>query len=556
MLLGLGSGCNKPATSTSTGNETKQAVPSKDPIATIHWIGSKRLATLSNAAKFFKLWSLPETEKLRSQTLDKIALAPWTISLTNNAATNTNSAALVRANPLAASLRPLLDDLVQDEFYLEIRDSGSSSCQLALAVRLDAKRATLWNANLASVFESVTGARRSAAAPGSTNGWSLRSATQNQQPLLRHVELARAGEWTVLGLCPDQSSVFPELLARVQHNQTPGPNLATGDWLQAALDLRRLSSGLSWNFDLPQDWPTVSIGLSGNGSNVVTRGQLKFAKPVPFEIEPWVIPTNLIHEPVHSFAAVQGIKSWLSSSAAWQNLHAGTPPNQLFWWGQSGSPFLYYAAAPVPDPNKTLAKLGPAIVDDQNPLLSSNRMGHWEHSQNSDGIVWKQAPIISPFIQSTNLSDAKFLFSGLSPLAVTETPPPSGTIRDLVNQPGVVYFEREVTGPRVQSWMFLGQLGRIILRRSQLPGESIGVQWLRAIVPDLMNSSTTVIKSSPTELTLNRSSTIGFTAFELHILVDWLESPQFPTRLYTTVSKLPPLPPRRKGTNSPATTTH
>jgi len=34
-------------------------------------------------------------------------------------------------------------------------------------------------------------------------------------------------------------------------------------------------------------------------------------------------------------------------------------------------------------------------------------------------------------------------------------------------------------------------------------------------------------------LTFARKSTLGFTALELHLLADWLESPRFPHGLHT-----------------------
>ena len=111
-IFALGNGCKKSEPSESqTGGSANQPVPS-NPVATVHWIGMKRLAKETNAAGVLKILRLPETEKLKAQTLDKLALAPWRLSGTNRPPAVTNYTALVRENPSASLLRSLLDDLV------------------------------------------------------------------------------------------------------------------------------------------------------------------------------------------------------------------------------------------------------------------------------------------------------------------------------------------------------------------------------------------------------------------------------------------------------------
>jgi hypothetical protein len=289
------------------------------------------------------------------------------------------------------------------------------------------------------------------------------------------------------------------------------------------------------------------LNITGDGTNVLTRGQLSFAKPLPFEIEKWNIPTNLIQEPIQSFTAIQGLKPWISSLASWEKLHTGSAPNQLFCWAQSGSPFLGYAAAPLLNGSSAMSKLGPAIIDAFNPLLASNRMGKWERATNSDGVVWNRAPIIYPFVQSTSLAKESFLLAGLTPRIIANTTPPLGTFHQLSAVTNLVYFDSEITGARLEAWMFTSQLFRIILRREQLPAEAKVIAWFRAVGPKLGNSVTMATKVAPTELSLTRTSTLGLTSIEFQILADWLESPEFPFHLRSTVAKLPPLPARKNG---------
>jgi hypothetical protein len=71
------------------------------------------------------------------------------------------------------------------------------------------------------------------------------------------------------------------------------------------------------------------------------------------------------------------------------------------------------------------------------------------------------------------------------------------------------------------------------LGHSQLPQDSVGLTWLGTIRARLDESTTTITQTAPNQLSFDRKSTLGFTAPELHLLIDWLESPRFPLGLYT-----------------------
>ena len=546
VLVGLLAGCGKNESASSPDSAGKNQQAQNGPALSMHWVGMKRLSVEPKAAGFLRIWRLPESEKLKAQTLDKLALAPWRVFDTNQSAAGTNYAQLLQQNHQASSLRPLLEDLVQEEWYLDIRGSQASSAQVALAVHLDAKRATAWETNLARVFGAAPNAYSKGSSSGTNGGWQLQFT--NNTGLVRQTQLARAGEWTVVGIGASPNAAFTELLTRAQRNQLPAAEPSTKDWLQTSFDLRQLARTLDWDWDLPDEWPRVSLNFNGDGTNILSSGELVFNKPLPFQIENWNIPTNLIREPLHSFAAAQGLQPWLSSIPFWKSLNAGHAPNQLFTWAQSPAPILSYSAAPLADAKNVMAKLGPRIIDSMNPMLATNRSGKWEVATNFNGVIWR-GPIVTPVVESLVLPEGNFLFAGLSPLAITNGPSPAVTIKALLDHSNVVYFAREITGPRIEAWMFLSQLGRIIFRRAQLNGDTGAIAWLRA-AGLLLNGSTTIItKTSPTTLYAERKSSIGLSALELHLLADWLESPRFPFGLHSTLVRLPPYPVRGNGSN-------
>jgi hypothetical protein len=194
-----------------------------------------RIADDTNAARFMTLWDMPESAAFEAQTLDKLALvmvgdqaavaaitnapppqekaeggrasgniqskvqskdrtsnlehpassieqpaSPLTnheSQITNHSSRLTPPPKLVNrkspiVNPQALFLRPLLDDLVQEECYLEMQQATNQPPELALAIRLDPQRAALWSSNLAAAFGSMP---RVQSLPATTNclAWRL-----------------------------------------------------------------------------------------------------------------------------------------------------------------------------------------------------------------------------------------------------------------------------------------------------------------------------------------------------------------------------------------------
>src|ERR1700759_4842992 len=129
-------GCRKSFTTADAVPTGKVPVsPQVAPMETIlrvHWIGKRNISADTNSAKLLKIWNLPESGRLETQTLDKISIAPWRLMRgeTNRSASNL--------------LRPLLEGLVNEESYVEVRratNSTNATAAIVLAMRLDNQRA-------------------------------------------------------------------------------------------------------------------------------------------------------------------------------------------------------------------------------------------------------------------------------------------------------------------------------------------------------------------------------------------------------------------------------
>ncbi len=538
---------------------TESAPPDQPPalpvpaqtVARVHWLGMNQISGKSNTAHLMAIWNLPESRRLERQTLDKLSLAPWPLLHRN---VDTNAAAL---------LRPLLDDLVADESCLEIRQTSNQLGELVLAIRLDDQRAALWQINLARILESLTGIHP-VPAPEPGYGWSLK---KHHDPNL--LELTRVGGWTIVGAAQDHNGLLDDLLTRIRQGQPPLPVGPTNDWLAADLNLsrvflaevgtsrcdvpaREIAGGTGAPLDASRtaqravpansDFSTLNPQLStlnhfhltvtGESSNVVTRGTLDFSRPLDLTLPPWNIPTDLIDEQLASFTLIRGFKPWLESSPAWHDLQIGPSPDQICVWAVLGFPMQSYFVAPLPDASNEVDRLAGWVLQKEPAWFGTNERAIFARSKQSNGLEWKGPPYMMPFLRSITVSNQDFVYGGglVSPTASPMSP---NALQATLNRPDLVYHDSEATGMRIDQWLYMGQFVRFALHKGQLPPHSAGMLWLKAISPRLGESVTDITQTGPNQLSFTRQSTIGFTGFELNLLVDWLESPQFPCGLHT-----------------------
>ena len=548
FIAALAAGCNKPAPPAAP-----LLPPPVETVARIHWLGMKRLAVETNAAFFMGIWNLAESKQLETQTLDRLAMglvASNQLPVIDSQASSTNHPPPLIG--LAAILRPLLEDLVQEESYLEVRQATNQPGDMALAIRLGDERAGVWQTNLAAVLELLTGVGptpvqdgRGWVLPVTNNQLSVISHQSSQSSATRYVELVRVKDWTVIGLGRETNVVVGELGGLILRDGQPFARQPKDFWLYADIDLRRVASALTWGWQLPAGLPRLTVTAIGDGGNVRTMGALNFPQPLPFELERWNIPTNLIHEPTVSFTAIQGITAWLSSLKIWPDLQVGPPPSQLFFWSQSGLPIMTFCAASLPDASNRVDQITENLVNQANPWLTNNGIGRFERATNFNGVVWSDVVIATPFLKSIPANGGDFAFAGLESDLNTNRPAPVSLFHQVVTSTNLVAYDWELTGLRIEHWLYFGQLLRFALHHSQVPPKSASFAWLTALETKLGNCGTVVVRTGPAQLSFVRNSGIGLTSAELDLLADWLESPRFPYGLNTFTGEPTPLPLRK-----------
>jgi hypothetical protein len=515
FIFAFGNGCQK---SESRPAALPPTVLSPDTAASVHWVGKHHLDLEADAYFFSRVWSLPETTRLQSQTFDKLATGSWRMLLGD----------AMGAQVPAAVLRPLFDDLAQEETYLEIRATTNSQPSVVLAVHVSDRRAGIWETNLAIAAQILAGLP--AVGDAAVHGWNIRRTNAPAR-----INLSRVGEWTLISVGPEQNPLAEEITARIRHDRVPFVSSGTNLWLEAILNPARLADCFPISAG-GEGWGEVggctnfNLTLTGDGANVITRAQLTFPTNVPVQLDPWQIPVNLIHEPLIAFSAARGIQPWLANWPVWRDLQIGAPPDQLFFWSLAGSPYQTYLAAPVADAPRQVSALTDHLLQKANPWLATNGYISFDHAADANGVVWGNLPDIKPFIKSAGDGGHGWLFAGLLPETNTAAiPPPEGMIQDVLRRTNLVYYGWEVTGPRLQPCLQLGQFIRQLTRRPPLPLDSASLNWLAVLVPRLGTSATIASLAAPGQITFVRRSTLGLTAPELQLLAGWLESPQFPS---------------------------
>jgi hypothetical protein len=550
-------GCHKSSSGeASPGPETASAQPkspASETVARLHWLGKKRLEGETNAAFFMSIWDMPESTKLEQQTLDKLAVAfAGFFSGATNSSSATNST-------IAGLARPLLEDLLKEESYLEVRSATNQPGETRLAIRLNEDRAAIWKANFPKIVEQLGSSTPAPphAATGSRS-WQLEFEDQKSK-IKSRVVLDRMGTWTFITLSrssisagqPFSASVLNDLTVRIQRGQPPFATAATNFWLEADIDLPRVDGAMACGWDIPAEMPRVSLTMIGDGLNIRTRAELAFSKPLNLDFEPWNIPTNLVHNPLVSFTALNGISSLIASIPGWNKLNVAGPPNQAYFWGIGGAAVETYLAAPLIGASNAVYDLSGRILQSWNPFLATNRMGEFRHSADLNGLSWEGFPFVAPFLKEIALPGGDFVYAGVGPESSLTNAVPEALIREIIAHTNLLCYDWEITGPHIEAVIYISQALRMMTGKAQLAPDSAGMAWLKAISPKLGNCGTEITKSDPTHLLGVRKSGLGLTATELQLLADWLESPLFPRGLHTFLAPGPHPPLERQAGVSP-----
>jgi hypothetical protein len=488
------------------------AAPASELILRWHFTGLTTLLADTNAAKLKQIWSLPSTAEVRKQAFEQLARVPFALL----------SKQLPQGAPDQATLfRALLDDLTPRESFLEWRGAAGRPAEALLAVQVGDERSRLWRENLRQALEKWRLGSFADANANGAQGW--RWTRFDGQTSLACV---RAGQWVVVGLGPAGLPLHAQTLQRIQAEGRPGP-APTSHWLVADLNLERLQRWLPPLAPYAHP-PLAHLVVSNKADNVLTRVELTFPQGHGWKSEPWTIPTSLVHSPLISFTAVQGLGQWLQPWKSFQQLAFGVAPSQLIIWANSSHPFLTQMAVPVKNAEQELKRLAPVVqgMVSTNKYLAGQASIGWDSATRA--LIWRGLPLAQPRLEAERTAEGEFLLGGLFPRPAGTDPAPPELFRQVRGRSDLVYYDWEITESRLRQWHVLYQLLDMTTGRAFVSTNAPSQRWLRALAPLLGETVTQVTATSPTQFVLLRKSHGGLTAFELTSCTRWLDSPGFP----------------------------
>jgi hypothetical protein len=391
----------------------------------------------------------------------------------------------------AALISPLLSDLFQTESAGAFGGS-SNSLSFILALRSGDTRARLWQDILAKFPEAAF--------------W-----TQ------------RAQDWLLVGRGPDLMPLRDEYVQQIQAHGAPYPSTASTPlpWLTADLDSSRLASWLPVCSSLLKP-ARIHLDVAPQSDNFNTTAQITFAEPTAWRPTPWLLPNNLVRNPLVSFTAARNLSAFLNQGPLLTQFDANPLTNQFCAWALGQMPLLTYMAWPVGNIN-ALKTLAPELTNTIGPELQHYNGTELLWLTNYNRLVWNKMRVVTPTLETLPQSNGPFLLLCFFPLFPSPSPAPESVWEELQGRSNLVYYDWEITGPRLQQWRLLWKMlsfRPIVAEKDD--ADVLEASWLAGFDSTIGKSVTEITWEKPNELALFRRSPLGLTGLEIVLLSDWI----------------------------------
>ena len=272
-----------------------------------------------------------------------------------------------------------------------------------------------------------------------------------------------------------------------------------------------------------------------------------YPEAIEWQPHPMSLPTNLVREPLLSFATGQNVEPFLKSDETLSRFCTNPLSDQFYFWSMRELAFQSYVVWPVNDPGNTIMTLSAPALDALNPKLQKLNGSTLVWYPKKRRLVWSKLQLIAPSLFPVPAKDGQFLFAGLFPLSPGTGPAPKALWEQFEGRTDLVYYDWELTGPRVKHLLSVTQVVPILQMLGVGPREPLVAgaspaksgakppdvlevqsrlnaqeQWLIGLTPFLGNTVTEVTKTGPNELTVLRNSPFVFSSLELVLLSHWL----------------------------------
>lgn len=483
-----------------------------------HFIGATPLAQNTNAASATKAFALKSTVTFANLALNRLAM-----SLGESLHFGTNA----KTNLLL--LRPLLDDLLLSESMASVWGVSDRPLDFVLAVHLDTNRTQLWQQNLKAINHGPGEELR----VETFSGWQWNRGETNS------FWMVPAQDWLVVGNGERLASVRSDYLQQIQKSGRPAPALEA-NCFEADVDWPRLSNWVPLS-DCPLKLGRTQAVICPENGNLRMTCHVTYPQAIEWQPHPMHIPTNLVREPLTSFVTGQNVEPFLKSDET--RLRYGLTPfsDQFYFWSMGEIAFQSYAVWPDKNPRNTMAALSTNAMDELNPKLQEIDKTQLIWRPKKRELVWMKLPLITPGMLPVPTNDGQFIAAALFSRTPGKGPVPPALWKQFQDRTNLVYYDWELTGPRLKHLLTLTQVLPILQMLGMGPREldandkspaaqavqyrlDVQEKWLAGLTLYLGNTITEVTKTGPNELTVIRNSPFVFNSLELivlsHLLTD------------------------------------
>ena len=472
-----------------------------------HFVGAGQLAGDTNALVAKAVLGLPSTVAFEDLALNRLSA---TLAASLHFSTNAETVAL---------LRPLLDDLLASESLASMGGSPGKPLSFVLAIQLDGERTQLWQQNL----KKANHGRGKEFRTGKFSGWQWNQGADDS------LWMVPARDWLLVGSGGELESVRSDYLQQIQKLGQPGLTMDV-NWFEADVDWPRLANWFPIS-SCPLKLARTQIGIRSEYGHFEMTGRVIYPEEISWKPHPRSFPTTLVREPLLSFATGQDVEPFLKSDDTLSRFCTNPLSDQFYFWSMGELAFQSYLAWPVSNPTNTMAKLSGQAIADLNPKLQQFDGTKLAWLPKRSQIAWMKLPLINPIVFPAPASNGQFLVAGLFASTRGTGPAPKALWNQLDGRNDLVYYDWELTGPRVRHLLTVTEVIPILPMLGIGPSRAASFvdprldavrQWLLGLTPLLANTATEVTKTGPNELKIFRSSPFVFSSLELVLLSHWL----------------------------------
>jgi hypothetical protein len=184
-------------------------------------------------------------------------------------------------------------------------------------------------------------------------------------------------------------------------------------------------------------------------------------------------------------------------------------------------------AWPVPHATNAITNLSFEMQSVFNPILQKFNRTQLLWQPAGARLKWSGFRVVSPAIEPARDDHRDFLLLSLFPLVPAGKPAPDQLWSQLAGRANLVYYDWEMTGPRLQQWRLLS--GMLWYRPPAQADEMLnGVLAKDNLLGSLGNgigkTVTEITRAGPNELSIVRTGPLGFSGLEIVLLTDWLSA--------------------------------